>query len=54
MADKMLSVSSHHGSGFVKELPYVCYLTCTAELKAELQMHGYYQGSLYNTGAFLS
>ena len=26
-------------------LPY----TCTAELKAEPQMHGYYQGLLYNT-----
>ena len=25
-------------------LPY----TCTAELKAEPQMHGYYQGLLYN------
>ena len=26
-------------------LPY----TCTAELKVEPQMHGYYQGLLYNT-----
>ena len=48
MTDKMLLVSSH------KELLNVYYLTCTTELEAEPQMHGYYQGLLYNTGAFSS
>ena len=46
MADKLLSVSSHRGSGFVKELRYA-FVTLHAP-EVESQMHGYYQGSLYN------
>ena len=49
---QMLLVSSHPGSGFVKELRYA--LVTLHPTEAELQMHGYYRGSLYNAGTFSS
>ena len=47
-----LTVSSPHGSGFVKELLYA-FVTLHAP-KAEPQMHDYYRGSLYNADTFSS
>ena len=50
MRNVLGQVSLHHGNGFkyyvcMRLLPY----TCSAELKAEPQMHGYYRGLLYST-----